>query len=133
MRINVKNVLKNGELKMNKDCCLKTNRDNNKKRIRAVNLLPKQTLFTAHCDLVTISLLFVLCYLLFASCDNLESDIDVIMEKMACNGEWTVITQATEILPVGQESRKCKDCGKTFKSNVEKDYCFDCEKKHRKT
>ena len=28
---------------------------------------------------------------------------------------------------------QCKDCGKTFKSNVEKDYCFDCEKKHRKT
>lgn len=23
----------------------------------------------------------------------------------------------------------CKDCGKTFKSNVEKDYCMDCAKK----
>jgi len=26
----------------------------------------------------------------------------------------------------------CKECGKTFKSNVEKDYCFDCEKQHNK-
>ena len=26
---------------------------------------------------------------------------------------------------------RCKDCGMTFKSNVKKDYCFDCAKKHR--
>jgi transcription elongation factor Elf1 len=27
----------------------------------------------------------------------------------------------------------CKECGKSFKSNVQKDYCFDCEKKVKKT
>ena len=27
---------------------------------------------------------------------------------------------------------QCKKCGKSFKSNVVKDYCFDCEKKQRK-
>jgi len=26
----------------------------------------------------------------------------------------------------------CKKCGKAFKSNVMKDYCFDCEKQNRK-
>jgi len=25
----------------------------------------------------------------------------------------------------------CKDCGITFSSNVQKDYCFECEKKRR--
>ena len=26
---------------------------------------------------------------------------------------------------------RCKECGKTFKSNVVKDYCFDCERQNR--
>lgn len=26
---------------------------------------------------------------------------------------------------------RCKSCGKTFKSNVKKDVCFDCTKKNR--
>jgi len=26
----------------------------------------------------------------------------------------------------------CKKCGTSFKSNVEKDYCFDCEKQERR-
>ena len=26
---------------------------------------------------------------------------------------------------------RCKSCGKTFKSNVKKDFCFDCSKKSR--
>lgn len=25
----------------------------------------------------------------------------------------------------------CKECGRSFSSNIQKDYCFDCEKKRR--
>lgn len=44
-----------------------------------------------------------------------------------CSCSLDIIDKKSSLIEV-----TCKNCGKTFKTNIDKDLCFDCEKTGRK-
>ena len=43
-----------------------------------------------------------------------------------CSCSLDVVDQKSSLKEIN-----CKDCGKSFKTNRDTEYCFDCEKNHR--